>query len=100
MLDKDKAKQAANHVNCVYGHDTVTVNHAQFCFRRFHSGNFDGKDAPRYEGQCEKCRQNNGYCRVRQSCQLTQKTHGPHFYLRIIAESRLNRPIAEANGDK
>ena len=29
--------------------DTVTVNHAQFWFRRFRCINFDVKDAPRYK---------------------------------------------------
>ena len=33
--------------NSVYGPDTVTANYAQFWFRRFRSGNFNVKDAPR-----------------------------------------------------
>ncbi|CAK9834554.1 Histone-lysine N-methyltransferase SETMAR [Anthophora retusa] len=41
------AAQAAKIVNEVYGPDTVTENNAQFWFRRFRSGNFDVKDAPR-----------------------------------------------------
>ncbi|CAD6994021.1 unnamed protein product [Ceratitis capitata] len=48
FFDKGKnASQAAEIVNSVYGPDTVTVNHAQFWFRRFRSGNYDVKDAPR-----------------------------------------------------
>ncbi|EGI61981.1 Histone-lysine N-methyltransferase SETMAR, partial [Acromyrmex echinatior] len=42
----ENASQAAENVNSVYGPVyTVTVNHAQFWFRRFRSGNFDVKDA-------------------------------------------------------
>ncbi|GFW88939.1 histone-lysine N-methyltransferase SETMAR [Trichonephila clavipes] len=37
----------AEIVKGVYGTDTVTANYVQFCFRRFHSGIFDVKDAPR-----------------------------------------------------
>jgi len=48
FFDKgENASQAAENVNSVYGPDTVTANHAQFWFRRFRSGNFDVKDAPR-----------------------------------------------------
>ena len=48
FFDKgENASQAAENVNSVYGPDTVTVNIAQFWFRRFRSGNFDVKDAPR-----------------------------------------------------
>ncbi|XP_067136483.1 histone-lysine N-methyltransferase SETMAR-like [Centruroides vittatus] len=43
----ENASQAAEIVNDVYGPDTVTANYAQFWFRRFHSGNFSVKDAPR-----------------------------------------------------
>jgi len=47
FFDKgENASQAAENVNSV-GPDTVTANHAQFWFRRFRSGNFDVKDAPR-----------------------------------------------------
>ncbi|GFU38291.1 histone-lysine N-methyltransferase SETMAR [Trichonephila clavipes] len=37
----------AEIVNGVYGDDTVTADYVQFCFRRFRSGIFDVKDAPR-----------------------------------------------------
>ena len=48
FFDKgENARQAAENVNSVYGPDTVTANYAQFWFRRFRSGNFDVKDAPR-----------------------------------------------------
>ena len=48
LFDKgENASQAAENTNSVYGPDTVTANHAQFWFRRFHSGNFDVKNAPR-----------------------------------------------------
>jgi len=48
FFDKgENASQAAENVNSVYGPDTVTVNIAQFWFSRFHSGNFNIKDAPR-----------------------------------------------------
>lgn len=48
IFDKgENASQAAQNVNSVYGSDTVTANQAQFWFRRFYSGNFDVKDAPR-----------------------------------------------------
>ncbi|XP_020715242.1 uncharacterized protein LOC101457564 isoform X1 [Ceratitis capitata] len=42
----DNAIQAAEHVNSVYGPDTVTANQAQIWFSRFQSGNFNVKDAP------------------------------------------------------
>ncbi|KAL9910473.1 histone-lysine N-methyltransferase SETMAR-like isoform 1-T5 [Glossina fuscipes fuscipes] len=48
FFDKgDNASQAATIVNGVYGSDTVTANYVQFWFRRFRSGIFDVKDAPR-----------------------------------------------------
>ncbi|XP_073983651.1 histone-lysine N-methyltransferase SETMAR-like [Rhodnius prolixus] len=48
FLDKgENASQAAEIVNGVYGADTVTANYVQFWFRRFRSGIFDVKDAPR-----------------------------------------------------
>lgn len=48
FFDKgENASQAAENVNSVYGPDTVTANYAQFWFRRFRSGIFDVKDAPR-----------------------------------------------------
>ncbi|GFX22537.1 cathepsin B [Trichonephila clavipes] len=48
FLDKsENTSQAAEIVNGVYGADTVTANCAQFWFRRFRSGIFDVKDAPR-----------------------------------------------------
>ncbi|GFU28890.1 histone-lysine N-methyltransferase SETMAR [Trichonephila clavipes] len=48
FFDKsENAGQAAEIVNGVYGPDTVTVNYVQFCFRRFRSGIFDVKVAPR-----------------------------------------------------
>ena len=34
-------------MNGVYGADTITANYLQFWFRRFRSGNFDVKVAPR-----------------------------------------------------
>ncbi|GFV33910.1 histone-lysine N-methyltransferase SETMAR [Trichonephila clavipes] len=44
----ENASQVAEIVNCVYGVDTVTANNlGQFWFRRFRSGIFDVKDAPR-----------------------------------------------------
>ncbi|GFY35070.1 hypothetical protein TNCV_5044451 [Trichonephila clavipes] len=43
----DYVRQAAEIVNGVYGADTVTANYVQFWFRRFCSGIFDAKDAPR-----------------------------------------------------
>ncbi|GFS85816.1 histone-lysine N-methyltransferase SETMAR [Trichonephila clavipes] len=48
FLDKgENASQAAEIVNGVYGADNVTDNDVQFWFRRFRSGIFDAKDAPR-----------------------------------------------------
>ncbi|GFY24199.1 histone-lysine N-methyltransferase SETMAR [Trichonephila clavipes] len=41
------AIQGAEIANGVYGADTVTANYVQFWFRRFRSGIFDVKDAPR-----------------------------------------------------
>ncbi|XP_070528296.1 histone-lysine N-methyltransferase SETMAR-like [Cardiocondyla obscurior] len=50
FLDKgENVSQAVKIVNDVYGLVTVTVNYAQFWFRRFRCGNFDVKDAPRIE---------------------------------------------------
>ncbi|GFW44660.1 histone-lysine N-methyltransferase SETMAR [Trichonephila clavipes] len=43
----ESASQADNIVNRVYGADNVIVNYGQFWFRRFRSGIFDVKDAPR-----------------------------------------------------
>ncbi|GFV42089.1 histone-lysine N-methyltransferase SETMAR [Trichonephila clavipes] len=48
FFDKgENASQAAEIVNDIYSADTVTVNYVQFWFRRFRSGTFDVKDAPR-----------------------------------------------------
>ncbi|GFW61300.1 histone-lysine N-methyltransferase SETMAR [Trichonephila clavipes] len=48
FLDKgENENQAAEIVNGIYGVDTVTTNYVQFWFRRFRSGIFDVKDAPR-----------------------------------------------------
>ncbi|GFX94302.1 histone-lysine N-methyltransferase SETMAR [Trichonephila clavipes] len=48
FLDKGKnASQVAEIVNGVYGSDTVTANYVQYWFRRFRSGIFNVKDAPR-----------------------------------------------------
>ncbi|GFU88742.1 histone-lysine N-methyltransferase SETMAR [Trichonephila clavipes] len=48
FFDKDEnASQVAEIVNGVYGADTVTANYLQLWFRRFRSGIFDGKVAPR-----------------------------------------------------
>ncbi|CAK9811656.1 Histone-lysine N-methyltransferase SETMAR [Anthophora quadrimaculata] len=48
FFDKgENASQATEIVNGVYGPDTVTINYVQFWFRRFRSGIFDIKDAPR-----------------------------------------------------
>ncbi|GFW53729.1 histone-lysine N-methyltransferase SETMAR [Trichonephila clavipes] len=43
----ENARQVAAIVNGVYGADTVTANYVRFWFRRFRSGIFDVKDAPR-----------------------------------------------------
>ncbi|GFX96134.1 histone-lysine N-methyltransferase SETMAR [Trichonephila clavipes] len=48
FFDKaENANQVAEIVNGVYGADTVTAIYVQFWFRRFRSGIFDVKDAPR-----------------------------------------------------
>ncbi|GFW02491.1 histone-lysine N-methyltransferase SETMAR [Trichonephila clavipes] len=48
FFDKGKnASQATEIVHGVYGTDTITANYVQFWFRRFRSGIFDVKDAPR-----------------------------------------------------
>ncbi|GFU74250.1 histone-lysine N-methyltransferase SETMAR [Trichonephila clavipes] len=48
FFDKgESANQVAEIVNGVYGVDIVTANYVQFWFRRFRSGIFDVKDAPR-----------------------------------------------------
>ncbi|GFX38399.1 histone-lysine N-methyltransferase SETMAR [Trichonephila clavipes] len=48
FFDKgENASQAAEIVNGVYGADILTASYVQFWFRRFRSGNFDVKDAPR-----------------------------------------------------
>ncbi|GFU65743.1 histone-lysine N-methyltransferase SETMAR [Trichonephila clavipes] len=46
----ENASQAAEIGNVVYGANTVTANYVQFWFRRFLSGIFDVKDAPRTGG--------------------------------------------------
>ncbi|GFW53538.1 histone-lysine N-methyltransferase SETMAR [Trichonephila clavipes] len=43
----ENARRGAEIVNGVYGADTVTANYVQFWFRRFRSGIFYVKDAPR-----------------------------------------------------
>ncbi|GFU59345.1 hypothetical protein TNCV_4198641 [Trichonephila clavipes] len=48
----ENASQAAEIVNGVYGADTLTVNYVQFWFRRFRSGVFDVKVAPRSHRKC------------------------------------------------
>ncbi|GFS54740.1 histone-lysine N-methyltransferase SETMAR [Trichonephila clavipes] len=48
FLDKgENASQAAEIVNGVYSAYTVTANYVKFWFRRFRSGIFAVKDAPR-----------------------------------------------------
>ncbi|GFV50410.1 histone-lysine N-methyltransferase SETMAR [Trichonephila clavipes] len=48
FFDKgENGSQVAEIVKGAYGADTVTANCVQFWFRRFHSGIFDVKDAPR-----------------------------------------------------
>lgn len=42
------------YVNSVYGSHTITVNHSQHWFRRFHTGNFDVKGALRSGGPIVK----------------------------------------------
>jgi len=41
------ATQTAKKIRNVYGHDAVSIFVAQSWFKRFQSGNFDIKDAPR-----------------------------------------------------
>jgi len=41
------ATQTTKKICDVYGHDAVLVRVAQSWFKRFQSGNFDAKDAPR-----------------------------------------------------
>ncbi|GFW43130.1 histone-lysine N-methyltransferase SETMAR [Trichonephila clavipes] len=43
----ENASQVAEIVNGVFSADTLTANYVQFWFRRFLSGIFDVKDAPR-----------------------------------------------------
>ncbi|GFX81206.1 histone-lysine N-methyltransferase SETMAR [Trichonephila clavipes] len=48
FFDKgEKASHVAEIANGVYGANTVTANNMQFWLRRFRSGIFDVKDAPR-----------------------------------------------------
>ncbi|GFX30614.1 trimethyllysine dioxygenase, mitochondrial [Trichonephila clavipes] len=47
ILSCENASQVAEIANGVYGANTVTANYVQFQFRRFRSGTFDVKDAPR-----------------------------------------------------
>ncbi|GFT27273.1 histone-lysine N-methyltransferase SETMAR [Trichonephila clavipes] len=47
FFDKGKNASQAEIVNGVYGAESVTANYVQFWFRRFRSGIFDVKDAPR-----------------------------------------------------
>ncbi|GFW36491.1 histone-lysine N-methyltransferase SETMAR [Trichonephila clavipes] len=48
FFDKgENASQVAEIVNGLYGPDTVIANYVHFWFRRFRSGIFDVKDAPR-----------------------------------------------------
>ncbi|GFV39055.1 histone-lysine N-methyltransferase SETMAR [Trichonephila clavipes] len=48
FFDKgENASQIAEIANGVYGSDTVTANDVRFYFRRFRSGIFDVKVAPR-----------------------------------------------------
>ncbi|GFU05915.1 uncharacterized protein TNCV_3394831 [Trichonephila clavipes] len=47
FADCENASQVTEIVNGVYGADTVTANYVQLWFRRFRSGVFDVKDAPR-----------------------------------------------------
>ncbi|GFX20639.1 histone-lysine N-methyltransferase SETMAR [Trichonephila clavipes] len=48
FFDKNEnTSQVAEIVNGVYGADTVTAHYVQFWFRRFRSGIFDVKVAPR-----------------------------------------------------
>ncbi|GFS92960.1 retrovirus-related Pol polyprotein from transposon TNT 1-94 [Trichonephila clavipes] len=57
FFDKgENASKAAEIVNGVYVANTVTANYVQFWFRRFGSGIFDVKDAPRMQARRRKCR--------------------------------------------
>ncbi|GFW27038.1 histone-lysine N-methyltransferase SETMAR [Trichonephila clavipes] len=48
FFDKgENASQVAEIAKGLYGADTLTANYVQFWFRRFRSGIFDVKDAPR-----------------------------------------------------
>ncbi|GFT66193.1 helitron_like_N domain-containing protein [Trichonephila clavipes] len=47
VVEDEIASQAAEILNDVYGANTVTANYVKFWFRRFRSGIFDVKDAPR-----------------------------------------------------
>ncbi|GFU42230.1 histone-lysine N-methyltransferase SETMAR [Trichonephila clavipes] len=47
VLKSKNTSQVAEIVNGVFSADTVTANYVQFWFRRFRSGIFDVKDAPR-----------------------------------------------------
>ncbi|GFX75551.1 histone-lysine N-methyltransferase SETMAR [Trichonephila clavipes] len=47
MVKRANASQVAEIVYAVYGSDTVKARYVQFWFRRFRSGIFDVKDAPR-----------------------------------------------------
>ncbi|GFU92626.1 histone-lysine N-methyltransferase SETMAR [Trichonephila clavipes] len=48
FFDKsENSSQMAEVADGIYGADTVTANYVQFWFRRFRSGIFDVKDAPR-----------------------------------------------------
>ncbi|GFU40779.1 histone-lysine N-methyltransferase SETMAR [Trichonephila clavipes] len=46
-IEGENASQEAEIANGIYGADTVTANYMQFWFRRFRSGIFYFKDAPR-----------------------------------------------------
>ncbi|GFV48045.1 histone-lysine N-methyltransferase SETMAR [Trichonephila clavipes] len=47
FIKEKNASKEVEIVNGVYDTDTVTANYVQFWFRRFRSGIFDVKDAPR-----------------------------------------------------
>jgi len=47
IIKKKNATQAAKKICYVYRHDAISVHVVQNWFKRFQSGNFDGKDAPR-----------------------------------------------------
>lgn len=53
----------------IYGYDTVTYNHAEIWFHRFHSGNFSVKDAPRSKRKSIRQKERN-YVPLEQ-CQAT-----------------------------